>query len=241
MNILITMAGDGSRFRKIGFSSPKHMIEVKGRSLFSWSLSSFENFFENDFVFITRAEHKTIPFIEKECAELGIQRFGCLELSAPTAGQAETAMLAQRLIQRPNEPIIIYNIDTYVEPAALRPEMIRGDGWVPVFEAQGERWSFCSFDETGLVNGIAEKRRISNYATIGLYYFKSFELFSDCYHSYDFGGYPERFVAPMYEVLLRDGKRRVYSDVIAQSAVHVLGTPEDVREFYPAFSVPKTP
>jgi dTDP-glucose pyrophosphorylase len=235
MNILITMAGDGRRFQEIGFRVPKHEISVRGKSLFEWSMKSLENFYSSRFFFVTRKEHNAKKFVESKCARLGIRNCDIFELEKKTSGQAETALLVENRID-PQEPCAIFNIDTYVEPAALHPEEIRGDGWIPVFKAPGDRWSFCKTDSSGKVLEIAEKNRISDLATIGFYYFSSFALFKSCYESFSFREYKEKFVAPLYAELLGKSKFSVFAPEIDAGQVHVLGTPEDVREFCPEFA-----
>lgn len=230
MNIVIAMAGEGSRFRSAGFSVPKHEIVVQGRSLFEWSLRSLLNFRDHHVVFVGRKDNWNIQTVEGCAARLGFESVACVELTERTAGQADTVMHARPALRRDDSGLLVYNIDTYVEPQVLRPEMIRGAGWLPVFEAAGDKWSFCVLDGAGRVSAVAEKRRISSLASIGLYYFNSFQRFEQALQEYDFAGYKEQFVAPLYEVLLRAGEE-VYSDVLPAHAVHVLGTPEDVHAF----------
>lgn len=231
MNVIITMAGEGSRFSKLHPGIPKHMIEVRGRTLFSWSLTSLLNFRDCRFIFVARKSHGATSFIEQECGKTGISDHACLELERATSGQAETALAAKELTSDNRQPVIIYNIDTFVEPAYLRPEDIRGDGWIPVFEAEGDKWSFCKFGPDCKVTAVTEKRRISEFGTVGLYYFSSFDLFEECYQRTTIGDYPERFVAPMYDCLVKDSSRQVFAQVVPSAAVHVLGTPEDISNF----------
>ena len=82
MNVVITMAGSGIRFREAGFFQPKHMIAVGGKTLFEWSLSSLQNFFEHQFVFVARAEHDSKAFVQKECAKLGCCNVSIVEFQA---------------------------------------------------------------------------------------------------------------------------------------------------------------
>jgi dTDP-glucose pyrophosphorylase len=236
MNVVITMAGDGTRFRSAGFCSPKHMIAVKGRTLFEWSLLSLKHFFNNTFIFVTREENKDSAFIRASCESLGVQEVKIVELDHLTSGQAETAILGGPCVTTPDAPFAIYNIDTYVEPSEIYPALVQGDGWVPAFEAEGDKWSFVKFGDDFRVTAVTEKQRISSFGTIGLYYFKSFRIFENCYQRYSFSGYKERFVAPLYNVLLENPGSEVYTHIIKKSAVHVLGTPEDVICFWPEFA-----
>lgn len=225
------MAGDGERFKSAGYPEPKPCIKVKGRSLFSWALKSLQNFYSCNFFFVTRADHRLGNFTDTSCNELGILNRSIVTIERPTSGQAETALLSKRYIGNTSEPIFIYNIDTYVDPSVLKPEMIRGDGWIPVFEAPGSHWSFVVIDPENRVVKIAEKERISNLATVGLYYFSSFDIFERLYQACNFNGDKEKFVAPLYTQLIIDPRTPVFAEIIPSESVHVLGTPEELEEF----------
>lgn len=69
MNIVITMGGLGSRFQKAGYTVPKYQIEVKGKTLFEWSMISMDAFKKETFIFLVRKEDNAISFIENECAK----------------------------------------------------------------------------------------------------------------------------------------------------------------------------
>ncbi|MEG2931349.1 MAG: hypothetical protein RR825_06140, partial [Ruthenibacterium sp.] len=115
MQIIITMAGAGSRFRAAGYSVPKYQIEAHGQTLFTWSMRSLSGYEAAHFIFIVRAEDQCEDFIAAQCRLLGIAHYDVLALSRMTAGQAETAMLAAPLWDK-SDSLLIYNIDTYVEP-----------------------------------------------------------------------------------------------------------------------------
>ena len=230
MNVIITMAGDGRRFTEAGYDKPKFAIEVKGRSLINWSLSSLTNFCEHNFIFVSRNEQQAGPSVSAACRNIGIKKYSVIELAESTTGQADTAARAVAEITSRSEPILIYNIDTYVEPRVLPQSLVHGAGWLPAFEAPGTHWSFVKCDSTGLVSEVAEKRPISNLATIGLYYFESFDLFEWSLRRCSFNGYKEKFVAPLYQELINDGKK-VYTSILSGDAVHVLGTPAEIESF----------
>lgn len=235
INVIIPMVGEGSRFQKIGFEIPKHMIEVKSKSLFEWAMESLENFYDQPFYFITRTSHQSIDFIHDRCERLGIHHRTIRELPFLTSGQAQSALFVKDLISNLDNPILIYNIDTYVEPDELSPQSIHGDGWIPCFQAEGTQWSFVKLGTENKVVAIEEKKRISEFATIGLYYFRSFHLFKACYESYDYHG-KEHYIAPLYQMLINNPSAEIYTKVIDQCFVHVLGTPEDVIQFWPEFA-----
>ena len=185
MNIVITMAGLGLRFRDAGYTVPKYQIEVNGKTLFDWSMSSLENFFGDTFIFLVRREDDATDFINAACDRMGIDA-KIIQLEKLTRGQAETAMFASKFWSV-DEPLLIYNIDTYVEPGQLRPELLHGAGFIPCFTAEGTHWSFVKLDASGKAVEVREKERISNHCSIGAYYFQSARLYADLYENFCHG------------------------------------------------------
>ncbi|MES2933331.1 MAG: glycosyltransferase family 2 protein [Pseudomonadota bacterium] len=234
-SFIITMAGMGSRFRKAGFDCPKYMIEVCGKTLFEWSLVGLQDLAAADdrFVFIARKEDQAFDFISHKTSAMGLRNVQLIELDAPTDGQATTAILAMEAIA-PQHPIAIFNIDTGLVAGALQRQDAVGDGWIPCFRAAGDAWSFCRVDATGGVVEVREKVRISDFATIGLYWFRSAQLYSDAYaRYYSVAGREEkgeRYVAPLYNQIINDGGSVSLSEV-GMSDVIALGTPEEVARF----------
>ncbi|WP_440959031.1 hypothetical protein ACFELO_02685 [Oceanicaulis sp. LC35] len=239
-NIVITMAGLGSRFRKAGYTLPKYEIEVGGRTLFDWSMLSLRQFFARPYrlIFVMLDEMQAEPFVRKACSQSGLDIHGLVNLPELTDGQASSA-LAARDLWSPEAPLLIYNIDTFVEPQALSPEDIPegADAWAPCFKAGGDHWSFIRMDERGdWAVEAAEKRRISSNATIGLYWFSSAGLYEKLYQDHFASGQGEeageRYVAPMYSTLIaQNGKLGV--SMAPTRTVHPLGTPAEVERFNP--------
>ena len=238
IDIVITMGGLGSRFRKAGYTVPKYMIEAKGRTLFEWSMISLEGYMDraDKYVFIAmKDENNDVEgFIRSKCEELSIMDPKVILLDYLTDGQATTAMLADKYWER-EHALLIYNIDTYVEAGEMNSAELKGDGFIPCFQAEGDHWSFVRLDDTGRVAEIKEKKRISNYCTLGAYYFRTCALYEDLYNEYYqnkdrelVNG--EKYVAPLYDYLLSKGGDIYISD-ISPEKVHVLGTPEELQAF----------
>ena len=237
IDIVITMGGLGSRFRKMGYTVPKYMIEAKEKTLCEWSLISLEGYKKNidKYIFIAMKDENcdVEKFINEKCQKLGLEKYHIILLDYLTDGQATTAMMAQAYWNFENA-LLIYNIDTYVEAGEMNSEELKGDGFIPCFQAEGDHWSFVRLDETGKVVEIKEKQRISNYCTLGAYYFKTCELYSNLYKEY-YGQSRElvngeKYVAPLYDFLLTKGGEIYISDINPEK-VHVLGTPEELQEF----------
>lgn len=237
MNIVITMAGRGSRFYEAGYTVPKYEIVAHGKSLFEWSMLSLKNFLTPDarVIFVCLKENASAAYVREQSRALGLNDVHVVELDGVTDGQATSAYVSRDL-WRPAEPLLIYNIDTYVNPRSLKPEHIRNgsEGWVPCFQVPGEHWSFVKLDEEGWAVDLAEKRRISDFASIGLYWFSRGDDYASAYER--FFADPanlvkgERYIAPLYRQLLADGRKVSISDLPLDD-VHVLGTPAELDTF----------
>lgn len=232
MNIIITMAGLGSRFTKAGYNIPKYMIKAKGKTLFEWSMLSLVNYNNvvNKYVFIVRKENKSKNFIVEQMKKMNIFNVEVVEIDYLTDGQATTAKLGVDLCDD-NDSILIYNIDTYIEPNNLLLRDLKGDGHIPCFKAEGTHWSFVK-EENGKVIDVVEKQRVSDNCSLGAYYFKSAKLYKEIYKDFyeNNDTNKEKYIAPMYKYMI-DKKYEVTYSLISQFAVHVLGTPDELNIF----------
>lgn len=228
------MAGMGSRFKKIGIDKPKHEIIANGKTLFEWSLLSLEDFFKEDFIFIVRKNNYVKENLISILKKIGISKYCFVEISDLTDGQGRTVLFAEKYI-RNMEDFIIYNIDTYVKSNNLRRnEMIKYDGFLPSFMADGDQWSFIKVDKTSNnIVDVAEKVPISNLGTIGLYYFSKWGDYCkiiDKYANEIINNNKELYIAPIYKYLIREGKNLGYSIVPSEEIIN-LGTPEEILKF----------
>ncbi|RHF69804.1 hypothetical protein DW663_12145 [Fusobacterium mortiferum] len=233
MKIIITMAGEGSRFKKVGYKVPKHEIEVKGKSLFEWSMLSLKNFFDEEFIFIVRENNYNKEKLEYLCNKLGIEKFKLKEIKELTDGQASTAYLCNEYISE-DEDVLIYNIDTYISGDEIKKEELKKyDGYIPVFKSEGDKWSFIKLDDNGKIIDVVEKIRVSDLGSIGLYYFKIWRDYKEIYLKYKEEikrKYKEVYIAPMYHYLVKKGKNIGYK-ILEYKNIHILGTPEDLENF----------
>lgn len=235
MTVIITMAGLGTRFRKAGYKCPKYMIEAKGKTLFEWSMDSLigYNKYVSKYVFVVRAEDNSEKFIRQKCSQYGISDINIVELDSMTDGQATTCMLALPYCD-PDKAILVYNIDTYVEPYQMKYEDISGDGHIPCFHADGDHWSFVRLNDEQQAVEVREKVRISDNCTLGAYYFSSARLYQELYEEYykddSNNEKNEKYIAPLYNFMIQKGLEVTISIVDAEK-VHVLGTPEELKVF----------
>lgn len=235
---VIPMAGESRRFHEAGFDRPKFQLEVGAISLFSWSVSSFREYFESHpFLFVCRG-NSVAHFVEQQCKILGIHTYEIVELATLTGGQAETVFLGLEQANVEDQmPVTIFNIDTW-RRGFRYPDAVDEvcDGYLEVFDAPGDRWSFVlpSPDAEGLVARTVEKRRISDLCSNGLYHFARAEDFRLAF------GMPrdaktnaeqeEKFVAPIYNVLIDQGRTIRYVEVDTADVIN-FGTPADFEDF----------
>jgi len=231
VNIVIPMAGRGSRFADVGFDLPKPLIPVHGRPLYAWATECMPLDLATRLVFVCLREHLD----HHPLAEDIRTRFGDLDpvivaLDGVTDGQLCTVLETRDHLV--DGGLAIYNADTYCrahlgETLAADPDL---DGVIGVFEADGDHWSFARLDDTGIVVETAEKRRISPWATTGLYHFADVAQFlaaADAMIAADERTRGEFYVAPLYNRLIADGAR-IGVDVADQ--VIALGTPEELEQ-----------
>ena len=236
MTIIIPMAGLSSRFTKAGYVLPKYMLYVKNKSLFNLAVTSFEKYFDTcRFVFVARNVFDTKTFIEKECELMGIKDFTVVILPQPTKGQAETVLEGIVRADVPDEePILIFNIDTFRPGFAFPADMSGWDGYLEVFVGSGKNWSYAKTgsDDSTLVVETAEKVEISRYCSTGLYYFSSASSFKTAYAQNlenPCDGKAELYVAPLYNHLIREGKK-IHIHVIDRSDVIFSGVPDEYEQ-----------
>lgn len=180
-----------------------------------------------------RKEDDASNFIKEKCRYYNINDLEILEIDYLTDGQATTCLLAISHLNV-NDAIMVYNIDTYVEPYEMKWQDILGDGFTPCFQAERTHWSFVKTDKQGKVIEVREKKRISNNCTLGAYYFSSAKLFKDLYEGYyldcDRKIGQERYIAPLYNYMITKGME-VDISIVDKTKVHVLGTPEELLTF----------
>lgn len=210
--IVIPMAGLSRRFREAGFTVPKYMLPLHGRSLFARTVGSFRRYFDREpFLFVARDEADTPAFVEREARALGVARFRTVVLDGPTAGQADTVRLGiERGGVGADEALTVFNIDT-IRPGFRFPDApwaARADGWLEVMRATDPGYSFARPDPAGgdRVAETAEKRVISDLASTGLYHFRRADLFLQALAAEAAApSAGELYVAPLYNALIRQG------------------------------------
>jgi dTDP-glucose pyrophosphorylase len=237
MNIIIPMAGQGSRFKEAGFDLPKPLISINGKTLAQHSIDSLG--IGGRFIFITRTfdnpEHnEVLTKIFEDCCDNFLE----IRVDGEHLGAAHTALFAEKYVDK-DDGLILTNCDQILEwDADAFMSYINEedpDGVVMVYKDTGKQHSFARMDHSGYVIEIAEKRPISDNALTGFHYWKSAGLFFDSARSfindYQSAGYPEAYVAPTYQYLIDDGKLINAWFLLGSERFISLGTPEAFDQY----------
>ena len=172
LNILIPMAGAGSRFAEAGYVFPKPLIEINNKPMIQCVIDSLK--LEGNYIFIVQKEHQIKYNIN---SVLKILKPNCkiIELDEITEGAACTTLLAKKYIDN-NNPLIIANSDQYIEWDSIKSmynfNSKKIDGSILTFEAIHPKWSYAKVGKNNLVTEVAEKKVISKNATVGIYFWK---------------------------------------------------------------------
>ncbi len=238
MNIVMPMAGRGSRFAEPGVSTPKPLIDVRGRPMYAWATDGLPLAQAKQLIFICQREHLANCHLERDI-RTRYERYQpiIVPLDEVTQGQACTVLKAAQWIDT-SDPLLIFNADTYCPTTIMDALDHWGsdvDGALDVFEAEGDRWSFARLIDEDRVVETAEKKRISAWASTGLYYFQrgqDFVRHATAMIAQDQRVNREFYVAPVYNAMIAQGAKIRANRV---SEVWVLGTPEDLGRFLAAY------
>jgi NDP-sugar pyrophosphorylase family protein len=234
MNIVMPMAGRGHRFVEVGIDVPKPLIDVRGRPMYAWATDGLPLDRAHRLIFICLREHLASRALEADIrSRYGSHRLEIVALDEVTQGQACTVLTARQWIDD-DQPLLIFNADTYCPTtidAAVERFGPKTDGILDLFAAPGEKWSFARLDADDRVLETAEKRRISDWASTGLYWFRrgsDFVRHAQAMIDENDRAGNEFYVAPIYNRLIAAG-----ADVRGNRVdkVWVLGTPQDLARF----------
>lgn len=231
MNVLIPMAGAGSRFEKAGYTFPKPLIDVRGKPMIQWVVDNLN--VEAKYIFIVQKSHFE-KYNLKETLSNFCPNNEIVQIDGITEGAACTTLLAKEFINK-NEPLIIANSDQFVEWNS--DEFIYAcsasdlDANILTFKSTHPKWSYVKINELGYVTEVAEKKPISDTATVGIYYWRKgsdYVKYAEQMIHKDIRVNNEFYVCPVFNESIQDNKKvRTYNI----EKMWGLGTPEDLEYF----------
>lgn len=223
------LVGQAKRFADDGYTMPKPLIMAYNKHIIDWAMESID-YSQCNLIFVIRKDHVTnfsLDAILKNKFGSGVS---IIIADSDTDGAVSTCLLARKHICG-DAPLIIYTPDVYFQNK-FNPESIGSvDGFLLSFKANSPAHSYLKVNDDGFVVETAEKRVISSNAAVGLYFFKSGNLFlkyAEEAISMNQRVNNEFYLCPIYNLLVRDSLRVSYSQV---DQMHVLGTPAELNFF----------
>ncbi len=238
LNIVVPMAGRGSRFADAGFLDPKPMIPVGGRPMIEWVIDNIRPSQPHHFIFLCLREHLLrYAQVAEKLRELCP---GCdiISVDQVTEGAACTVLLARHLIDS-EAPLMIANsdqiVDLCIDEYLSSAEQVEADGLIMTFWADDPKWSYCRIGDDGTVKEVVEKQVVSNDATVGIYNFRrgvDFVRSADQMIARDLRVNHEFYVAPTYNQLIEESLKVVVKATGREGAgMYGLGIPADLELF----------
>jgi NDP-sugar pyrophosphorylase family protein len=232
MIVVMPMAGRGSRFSNEGYAIPKPLIEVLGVPMFVQALKSIEGVPFSKLVLICLEEHEKAynisGLIKHHLGHLNVHLICIPDI---TEGQLCTVMEAKEEFK--DDSLLVIASDSYIQ-GNLQSDLENltdADGIISVIDLPGESWSFARTDDSGKVVQVAEKERISDHASTGIYYFKDGNEFISIgteMKAKDERVRGEFYIIPVYQKMIAGGKLIRISEA---NQMWDMGTPENLQKF----------
>ncbi|WNJ96491.1 glycosyltransferase family 2 protein [Vibrio ruber] len=237
LNIVVPMAGRGSRFVKGGYDLPKPLIDVNGKHMIEVVINNLKPSCEHRFIFVCQSEHVKKYNLKSVFSNI-CNNFDIIEIDGITEGAAVTVLKAQHLIDG-DEPLMIANSDQWIDANIndYLDDMDTRDlqGSMLTMKADDPKWSYARVGDDSMVTEVVEKLVISNEATVGIYNFRKgsdFCKYANEMISSNMRSNGEFYVAPIYTLMARDSARiGVYNIGEEGKGMYGLGIPEDLNLF----------
>ena len=237
VNIVIPMAGRGSRFANAGYKEPKPLIPIFNKTMIEVVVSNLTPKRKHRFIFVCQNEHikeyglkDKLTKLDKDVEIIGIDEI--------TEGQLCTVLKASDFINN-EEALMTANSDQYIDfdinDYLEYMESKEYDGLIMTMTSKDEKWSYAKIDDSGIVIETAEKKVISNEATVGIYNFKAGKDLvkaADKMIQDNIRVNGEFYICPVYNYLIKEGyKTGIYNIGEEYNGMYGLGIPKDLEFF----------
>ena len=230
LDLLMPMAGRGSRFAKVGMLEPKPLLELEGKPFFWWAVESVRRVASvREMVFVVLQEHIEEWRIDERIRAYYPQA-RIVAIPEVTSGSAETALVAANALTDASVPIAVNDCDHAFVVGRLDAKidsLVSGEqaGTLMTFRANSPNYSYVELSPQGEVKGTVEKKVVSDFAITGCYLFSSAALYREQYAKYlSACPYDELFVSGIYNEMIREGMKVGYEVLEEHFA---FGTPEE--------------
>lgn len=211
INLIIPMAGRGSRFNKQGFKQPKPLLELFGKPFFWWAIESVKR--------VVPAEHIICVILKEHVTEFNIDKVikkyypgvTLVVIDEVTDGALDTAVIGINSLKN-DLPIIINDCDqafmmdrmeSAIDVLSSNPGL---QGYLCHFDSNSPSYSYAEYDSEGNLLRTAEKKVISNKAISGVYIFRSKKIIENYYNTYKKNcQYTETYISGLYNIIVSEG------------------------------------
>lgn len=229
-NVLIPMAGLGSRFAEAGYAKPKPLIDVNGVPMIKAVVDSLG--IDGHYIFIVQKQH-SVQYHLLDVLDSIAPGCSIVEIDGMTDGAARTALMASHLIDNEN-PLVIANSDQIVEwnSSEFMSLLVRNNA-IAVFTdmSRNPKWSFVNIKDARITS-VHEKVAVSDYANVGIYGWSSgsdYVKYAKQMINKDIRTNGEFYIAPTYNEAI-DAKDK-YTIPYFVDKMHGVGTPEDLDAY----------
>lgn len=245
LNIVLPMAGRGSRFAQARYDLPKPLLPVRGCPMVEVVIDNLRPSCSHRFIFICQREHIINHGLDRVLLRMA-PTAEIIPIDRVTEGAACTVLLAERFINT-DEPLMIANCDQYVavgiDDYLYAMDAGNFDGFIMTMMADDPKWSFVRLDDAGRVTEVVEKQVVSSEATVGIYNYRrgcDFVFAAKSMIAADDRVNGEFYVAPAYNYMIRNAQRIGFMNIGADRAgMYGLGVPEDLEFFNALPEIPR--
>src|SRR5215831_9788674 len=237
INIVLPIAGRGSRFAVAGYSQPKPLIPLHGVPMIAAVVRNVRPRCAHRFIFVSLVEHLEHAGM-REALTAAAPGSVIVPVDRVTEGAACTVLLTKQYINS-DEPLMLANsdqwVDVNIDDYLASMERQRADGLIMTMKADDPKWSFVGLNGQRMVTRVVEKEVISSEATVGVYNFRrgsDFVRAAERMIASNLRVNNEFYVAPVYNELIADGSRIAIYNVGHEGAgMYGLGIPSDLEQF----------
>ena len=233
-NIVVPMAGRGSRFTEQGYTDSKPFIDVNGKPMIQRVIENLNIEFDSNYEFTLICLQEDFDKYDFRIFDdiIGHTEYKVICLEDVTEGAAQTLLEAKDIIDN-DTPMLSFNTDQMIDynPEEMWEIAEHFDGYIPCFWGDSEDWSYARTLDNGYVQEVAEKKVISNNATAGYYYWNKgsdYVKYAEQMIEQNSRSNGEFYVAPVYNWAIQDGKK---IGICIVDEIYELGTPEYLEEY----------
>lgn len=225
------MAGAGSRMKTLNNQTPKPLVPINGTPMINHIIRNLN--LEGNYIYIVQKSHRN-QFDLDNLLNVITPNCTIYEVDKVTEGQASSALIAKESINS-NEKLLTINCDQILDwdSNSFLKNISNNeiDGCIPVVKSNNPSMSFAKLSSDGFVEKTAEKQVISEWGTVGYYYWKrglDFVKYAEQMINSDIRVNNEFYICPVYNFAIQDGLKITIEKV---KRMWALGTPEELDAY----------